>query len=212
MVGRALLLIAIAGLASSTVYLFLALIAALRFRFAPPEASPSGERDAPLPAVSLLKPLHGMEPQLEENLESFFRQDYSIARPSFENTAKQFQWIKGQWEQRYQSVDLRHREFPPDLAANYRGYEFQKSELRGLDRQPFGLASTEAARRDMKLGAPVVVTGSRIPSAMEAEAKNGAAYFGADKRDGERGAPLPPQTPDLSQVTARKNLSETAFF
>ena len=143
---------------------------------------------------------------------SFFRQDYSIARPSFENTAKQFQWIKGQWEQRYQSVDLRHREFPPDLAANYRGYEFQKSELRGLDRQPFGLASTEAARRDMKLGAPVVVTGSRIPSAMEAEAKNGAAYFGADKRDGERGAPLPPQTPDLSQVTARKNLSETAFF
>ncbi len=26
--------------------------------------------------MTILKPLHGMEPRLEENLESFFRQDY----------------------------------------------------------------------------------------------------------------------------------------
>jgi len=33
-----------------------------------------------LPAVTILKPVHGMEPQLEATLESFFRQDY----PDFE--------------------------------------------------------------------------------------------------------------------------------
>ncbi len=33
-----------------------------------------------LPAVTILKPVHGMEPKLEETLESFFRQDY----PDFE--------------------------------------------------------------------------------------------------------------------------------
>jgi ceramide glucosyltransferase len=33
-----------------------------------------------LPAVTILKPVHGMEPQLEATLESFFRQDY----PEFE--------------------------------------------------------------------------------------------------------------------------------
>ena len=143
---------------------------------------------------------------------SFFRQDYSTAGASFENTAKQFQWTKGQWEQRFQGVDLRYREFPPNMVANFHAYEFQKNEFRGLDRQPFGLAPPEAARRDMKLGLPVVVTGSLASSPKEAEAKNGAAFFGADKRLGQGGAATPAKTPDLNQVAARKNLNETAFF
>jgi len=32
--------------------------------------------DAHLPPVSVLKPVHGLEAQLKENIESFFRQDY----------------------------------------------------------------------------------------------------------------------------------------
>ncbi len=40
------------------------------------EATPKSS----LPAVTIFKPVHGMEAQLEENLESFFQQDY----PSFE--------------------------------------------------------------------------------------------------------------------------------
>src|SRR5215468_12370917 len=63
------------GLVSSTVYLALAVLASRRF----------GNSSEPLPAVALppvtlLKPVHGAEPFLERNLESFFRQDY----PDFE--------------------------------------------------------------------------------------------------------------------------------
>ena len=36
--------------------------------------------ESSLPAVTIFKPVHGMEAQLEENLESFFQQDY----PDFE--------------------------------------------------------------------------------------------------------------------------------
>jgi ceramide glucosyltransferase len=74
---RVLFACSILGLVSSTVYLLLALIAARRFRR---ESRNEAQPLTDFPFVSVLKPLHGMEPMLERNLESFFRQDY----PKFE--------------------------------------------------------------------------------------------------------------------------------
>jgi ceramide glucosyltransferase len=74
--GCALLIIALAGLLSSLGYLLLVLIVTLRFRFAISETAPGDDGHAALPGVAVLKPLHGTEPLLEENLESFFRQQY----------------------------------------------------------------------------------------------------------------------------------------
>ena len=72
MFGHLLLLCAIIGLLSCTVFLILLALAFLRFRRRPVLAASA----QPWPFVSLLKPLHGLEPGLESNLESFFRQDY----------------------------------------------------------------------------------------------------------------------------------------
>ena len=71
------LLLAIAGLASSTGFLVLVIVAAVRFRRR--KSSPLVD-DAHLPPVTLLKPLCGLEPNLEANLASFFQQNY----PKFE--------------------------------------------------------------------------------------------------------------------------------
>lgn len=80
MLEHIILAVAATGLVASTVYLGLVVVAALRFRASDGrEFVPSAERAA-LPPVTVFKPLHGMEPLLEECLEGFFRQDY----PSYE--------------------------------------------------------------------------------------------------------------------------------
>jgi ceramide glucosyltransferase len=77
MLARALLTIAIFGTVTSTAYLLLVIAGVLRFAKRRRELL-----NAPsyTPPVSVLKPVHGSEPNLHENLESFFRQNY----PNFE--------------------------------------------------------------------------------------------------------------------------------
>ena len=75
MLTWSLLIVAIAGLVCSTGFLVLIVYAVMRFRRRAP-LSPASE----LPGVTLLKPLCGLEPNIEENLASFFDQDY----PDFE--------------------------------------------------------------------------------------------------------------------------------
>ncbi len=73
---RLLLLVAVAGLVTSTGYLVLTGLAAVRFR----RSRRSVGVAESFPPVTLLKPLCGLEPGLEANLTSFFEQDY----PNFE--------------------------------------------------------------------------------------------------------------------------------
>jgi ceramide glucosyltransferase len=74
---RSVLVLGIAGLCTCTGFLLLVTIALLRFRRPRYTTSPSSST---LPPVTLLKPLCGLEPNLRENLASFFAQNY----PSFE--------------------------------------------------------------------------------------------------------------------------------
>ena len=73
-----LLALALLGLLSSTTFLALVCLAAARYRASCRARRPTDP--VALPSVTLLKPLCGLEPNLEENLRSFFRQDY----PAFE--------------------------------------------------------------------------------------------------------------------------------
>ena len=77
MIARALLVVALTGLLTSTGYLILVWVAVLRFR---KQDGAAARVAAELPPVTLLKPVHGIEPQLRDSLESFFRLDY----PQFE--------------------------------------------------------------------------------------------------------------------------------
>jgi ceramide glucosyltransferase len=78
LVWRALLLLALAGSFTSTIYLALTLVATARHlrRARVAQAVVDAVPASSLPPVTIFKPVHGMEEELAANLESFFQQDY----------------------------------------------------------------------------------------------------------------------------------------
>jgi ceramide glucosyltransferase len=70
------LAVAVIGTLSSSVFLGLVVIGVIRFRADTRKQLQFPGDDTHLPSVSILKPVHGLEARLRENIESFFRQDY----------------------------------------------------------------------------------------------------------------------------------------
>jgi ceramide glucosyltransferase len=68
--------VAVVGTLSSAVFLGLVVVGVIRFLADARKQLASIPDNAHLPPVSVLKPIHGLEAQLKENIESFFRQDY----------------------------------------------------------------------------------------------------------------------------------------
>ncbi|HWB33158.1 MAG TPA: glycosyltransferase [Acidobacteriaceae bacterium] len=73
---RTVFWIALAGTVTSTIYCGMVLVGALRFALRK-RREEQGPADF-LPPVSVLKPLHGAEPDLEDNLRRFFALDYPV--------------------------------------------------------------------------------------------------------------------------------------
>jgi ceramide glucosyltransferase len=73
--------VAVFGILTSTIVFILAILGAIHFRrSARIQRETYKDKMANLPPVSVLKPVHGIDARMKENIESFFRQDY----PSYE--------------------------------------------------------------------------------------------------------------------------------
>ncbi|MBK1879568.1 alpha-2-macroglobulin family protein [Pelagicoccus mobilis] len=134
--------------------------------------------------------------------ESFYRSS------EFINTAQSFQHQFGRWERKNLPIDLWYRDFPTSLSRfiNY-----------GSDEEVFELSPFSASDGY----APVqTLAGSRLRSAPPPPAEPTLSVSKdslADAGSAESGVALAftpgnSNKPDLSQVAARKNLAETAFF
>ncbi|HPM80284.1 MAG TPA: alpha-2-macroglobulin family protein [Candidatus Anammoximicrobium sp.] len=143
-----------------------------------------------------------------------FRQDSSNLNSHFENFLLNLQHIRGHWPVPSKDVQLTYRTFPADLTANLWGYRFLR---KGVARMRRGEAveveafAMDAAPAPMAAAAPMEAnammlaeTGAPAPKPQGGELKDGGA--------GGPGGPEKRSGPDLSQVSARTNLNETAFF
>ncbi len=75
-IGIVALVVACIGVVSACIFLILSLAGAARFHRESEVQRRFAEKEKKLPPVSVLKPVHGAEQRLKENVESFFRQDY----------------------------------------------------------------------------------------------------------------------------------------
>jgi uncharacterized protein YfaS (alpha-2-macroglobulin family) len=134
-----------------------------------------------------------------------FRQDYSTVQTQFANQAQAFQYAFGAWVTAFQSVQISYRSFPSDLTVALSGYGFFNRPM-GLAMQR-NLAGESLAMAKTEMAAPAFADAASLAVNSPAPAQ----VAGLASKDG--GAPVSETPkPDLGQVTARKNLNETAFF
>ena len=143
-----------------------------------------------------------------------FREEHPWVETYFGNAARNFQAFSRGWLLRPQPVDLRYRDFPPEL---------QQGFARGRMMMRYGLTPRRAARGvavESAMPETLALADAAPATAMEAmEASTvtgmvagGRLAKGAEVPAGAGGAAGPGPAPDLGKVSARKNLNETAFF
>jgi uncharacterized protein YfaS (alpha-2-macroglobulin family) len=138
-----------------------------------------------------------------------FREDNSTAQSQFANAESTLLQVFGNWNRAYETVIITYRSFPWDLTQNLWGYQFFRGRAIG---------GAGGALREEK-----AMTAAPMDTAVVGYTANAAAptlLHSAGAVDPATGLPItPPGTPaanppkpNLAQVTARKNLNETAFF
>jgi hypothetical protein len=137
---------------------------------------------------------------------SMFRQDYSRMNSSFENNAHSLNIFRGQWSGNRIGVELRYRDFPAELKVQNEPQMYRMSNRGGMGGGGPGGPPMPASAMMME-GAPMTKP-AMLGDAMTD--KLGAADF--SRASGEPPAANTSNGPDLNQVSARKNLNETAFF
>ncbi len=140
-------------------------------------------------------------------LMGYFYRDYCNANSQFQNYSLRLSRLRGNWNRPTLSAQLLYRRFDPAITVNMFGFQWF-SRNRGLRGG----------------GAPGAPSAGAMPSRMaksDAEAPSEGAEAQSFDAGGapddsramrQQSAGQAAAQPDLSQVTARKNLNETAFF
>ncbi|MGO9111356.1 MAG: alpha-2-macroglobulin family protein [Thermoguttaceae bacterium] len=155
-----------------------------------------------------------------------FRQDWSRMNQQFENMAKYLSQIPGGWPLDQRVAQITYRRLPSSITVDLWGYGY------------FGLSQGRTMLRGRAApGAPMAAKGAELLGAFTADAAKPDGMMADRREEGAKvPAPATPPTaigeqdkraaaggdyagsgragpgPDLSQVAARKNLNETAFF
>ncbi len=141
-----------------------------------------------------------------------FRQDQTNLYSRFENQEKYFNQLFGSFRSNYQSVEIRYRSLPAEIIANLYNFQWLRGNKNGFGAMPGAppRAAMAPAENELQSGlmdrdAAKLAGVDQLEKGESATRKSQADKPGLGGQGGQGG-------PDLSQVSARQNLAETAFF
>ncbi|HON08873.1 MAG TPA: hypothetical protein PLW02_12320, partial [Verrucomicrobiota bacterium] len=145
---------------------------------------------------------------------SIFRRDYPTISSYFCNRENYFQVALYGFKQPHISVDIRYRDFPPDIMENRMMYGRRGLSLGAGAELRKGATLLEAPAATMAAAPMAANRAVEMDSLGKADAAPASAAVKQESAKGisTRNEPEPTPQIDLSSVTARKNLNETAFF
>lgn len=142
-----------------------------------------------------------------------FRSDYSRVQSTFENQLKSLQNIHHTWGVPSRDGSLTYRHFASQIIHDFYGYQSLSKNTRmlrrdgfAMDAMSFGMAAPMSAEPMAEGMMADAAFGDDLSTSLAIRQKQSVA--GSTASDRENAASVP----DLSQVSARKNLNETAFF
>ncbi len=147
-----------------------------------------------------------------------FRQDNSTAQPQFQNMGQNFWRAFGFWYPNYDGMEITYRHFPTDLTqpvwpqqvwGSGGSYSPMAGKFVNGNATVARVMIAPASMPMKKMSARNMAGDSFSLAAADSNGVPGVSQNGAG--GAAAGKPATPK-PDLSQVTARKNLNETAFF
>ncbi|GAA5506900.1 alpha-2-macroglobulin family protein [Novipirellula caenicola] len=145
-----------------------------------------------------------------------FYQDYSRMHSQFENSAESLRQIWHGWHRNQRNGNLSYRHYPSMIVENLWGYQFRnqkkggmRSRMRTDSLEAFAAPAPMSAAMDAgaMMGEP---GGLGAKLMMEADAEMAGGERQAAPQEGGDGQDA--ANVDLENVSARKNLNETAFF
>ncbi len=137
---------------------------------------------------------------------SVFRQEHSNLISAFENNIQSLQHLHGNWPNNRKTVNWTYRSFPSSIIANLWGYGYfggrggftENARMRNAQLQTARAPGEEADRAN------------QLRDGQGSAKKRDQQSLGIPPTDGPGGQPK--DGPNLDNVSARKNLDETAFF
>ncbi|MFZ4396148.1 MAG: alpha-2-macroglobulin family protein [Kiritimatiellia bacterium] len=192
----------------------------------PPSARPSAlHAVAEMVATLYDASLDQYQPHQWMQAFSVFRQENSYVSAQFENSIATFQNLLYGWKLDYRSVDAwTYRHYPADISQNIWLYGMHQPRMLRMSKMKLAVDIGGEMDKTPMAYAATIARQDRAPASPQ-ESKRKAAESEGDAIGalGERFADKPglgtggaskkaSASPDLSQVAARKNLNETAFF